>query len=426
MKFIIKGGRQLNGAIEVYGSKNAATPILAATILNEKPCIIDNLPLIEDVFRMLDILKGLGAEIVWLDERRLKISTKNINPLRIDLDIISRLRSSILFIGALLTRFGIAKTIEPGGCLIGKRPIDTHLEAFRSLGVKVNYESKTGLYEFRKTKSINNLVVLREFSVTATENILIFASLLPQKTIIKIAAVEPHVLDLCCFLRKLGVKIQNPEPHVFEVTGLKKINREVEHKIIYDPIEAGTFLVLGAINKGGKIEVKNIQINHLDLVLAKLLDFGVKYNIIRHSKNLSDIIVFGGNKLKASTIQTLPYPGFPTDLQTVFGLLATQAEGNSLIYDTLYENRFRYLIGLRKMGAKFKKYDDHRVLILGPTKLKGRKIKSFDLRGGATLVLAGLIAEGTTHIYNAYQVDRGYERIEERLQKLGADIVRKV
>jgi len=423
MRFIINGGKTLNGSIEVRGSKNAATPILAATILNTKPCIISNLPLIEDVFRMLDILKKLGAEIKWLNKRTVKISTKNINQKNIDFETVSKLRSSILFVGPLLARFGFAKIIEPGGCIIGKRPIDTHLDAFRELGIKITYESKTGVYEFKKTSIRNNTVLLKEFSVTATENILMYSALFPQKTIIKIAALEPHVLDLCKFLKKMGVKIKITEPHVFEVIGVSKINKQIKHKIIYDPIEAGTFLVLAALNKG-KILIKNVIPSHLDFVFAKLLDFGVKYNIIRRSKDLADVLIEGEQKLKASNIQTLPYPGFPTDLQTVFGLLATQAKGISLIYDTLYENRFKYLIGLRKMGAKFKKIDDHQVIIYGPTKLIGKRIKSFDLRGGATLILAGLIAKGTTHIYNIYQVDRGYEKLEERLQALGASIKR--
>ncbi len=423
MKFVIHGKKILNGSIDVHGSKNAATPILAATILNEKPCIIGNLPLIEDVFRMLDILKELGAKIKWLDKRTVKISAKNISQKNINFEVISKLRSSILFIGSLLARFGFAKTIEPGGCVIGKRPIDTHLDAFKELGVKITHEPKTGLYEFKKVPTKNNTVILREFSVTATENILIYAALLPQKTIIKIAALEPHVLDLCNFLRKMGVKIKNTKPHVFEIIGVKKISKPIRYNVIYDPIEAGTFLVMAALNKG-KILVKNVIPSHLDFIFAKLLDFGVKYNIIRRSKDLADVLIEGGKKLKASNIQTLPYPGFPTDLQTIFGLLATQANGESLIYDTLYENRFKYLIGLRKMGAKFKKIDDHQVIAYGPTKLIGKRIKSFDLRGGATLVLAGLIAKGTTHIYNAYQVDRGYERIEERLQALGASIIR--
>jgi UDP-N-acetylglucosamine 1-carboxyvinyltransferase len=415
--FEIKGQNKLKGEIEVSGSKNATTPILAATLLTEKSCIIKNLPLVEDIFRMIEILKDLGAKIDWLGEREIKVQAKNINPYALDKNLVGKLRSSILFVGPLLSRFKETSLFQPGGCLIGNRPIDAHLEGFSELGAEIKEVENKFNFKLKKTKAAE--IVLPEFSVTATENILLAASLIPQKTIIKIAALEPHVMDLIAVLKKMGVEINVKEPHQIEIKGKKKLNG-FDHQIIYDPTEAGTYLILAGITKS-KFKVKNAKAYHLDLVLKKLKDFGMNFEIEKDG-----IIADGQKKLKAvQKIQTMPYPGIPTDLQCNFGVLATQADGVTLIHDPLFEGRLKYLEELNQMGARVIFCDPHRALVFGPTKLYGKNIKTYDLRGGAALILAALTASGKSTIDNVYQIDRGYEKIEEKFKKLGAKIERK-
>jgi len=417
--FKIKGPNELKGEIEVRGSKNAATPILAATLLTDKACIVKNLPLVEDIFRMIEILQGLGVKVDWVGKREVKIQAKNINPAALDENLVGKLRSSILFLGPLLARFKKISLPQPGGCLIGVRPIDAHLEAAVDLGAeakkKNNYYSLS--LKFKKPK--NREIVLSEFSVTATENSLLAASLLNKKTIIKIAALEPHVQDLILVLKKMGAEIKINGPHEIEVIGRRKL-KGFEHFLIYDPVEAGTLLILAGATKS-RFKVKNANAKYLDLVLKKLRDFGMSFEIKKDG-----IVANGQRKLRAvSKIQTMPYPGIPTDLQCNFGVLATQAEGATLIHDPLFEGRLKYLEELNQMGAKIVICDPHRALIFGKTKLFGKDIKTYDLRSGAALILAALAAKGKSIIDNVYQIDRGYERLEERLQKLGAKIERK-
>ena len=416
-KFIISGPNKLKGEIEVFGAKNAATPILAATLLTDNPCIIRNLPLIEDVFRMLELMKKLGAEIEWLSERDLKITCKNISPDKLDEDIVNKLRSSILFLGPLLVRFGKVVMPEPGGCLIGSRPLDAHFEAVKQIGGTIEKISKKK-YLFQLKKTQNREIVLPEFSVTATENIMISASLIPFKTTIKITALEPHVQDLAVVLNKMGAEVKILPFHQIEVQGKKKL-AGFDHKIVYDSVEAGTYLILAGVTHS-KITVKNAFKNHLDLVLRKLTDFGMSFEIYKNK-----IIADGTKPLKAvSKIQTMPYPGIPTDLQCQFGVLATQAQGATMIHDPMYEGRFKYLEELNQMGGKVVLCDPHRALVFGKTSLFGKNIKTTDLRGGIALLSAALIASGKSTIENVYQIDRGYEKIEKRLEKLGADIKR--
>jgi UDP-N-acetylglucosamine 1-carboxyvinyltransferase len=419
--FIINGGKHLAGEIDVRGSKNATTPILAATLLTEEPCIIDNLPLIDDVLKMLEILKGLGAEVVFLDKRKVKITAKNIDPSLIRYDLVNKLRSSVLIVGPLLARFKKIKISHPGGCVIGARPLDTHLEAIKDLGATI--ESEENFYNIEQKSELNPEVILREFSVTATENILMAAALSDKKITLKIAAVEPHVMELAEFLKKIGIKIENPESHVFTIEGQKKL-KGAEHFIGYDPIEAGTFLVMASLLGKDKISVKNVPLKYMDLVMLKLKEFGVGYSVLSADKNSATIKIDQFASLKAANVQTLPYPGFPTDLQAPFCVFATQAQGTSLVHETMYEGRLRHADELQKMGANAIICDPHRVLISGPTPLYGREITSFDLRSGATLIIAALLAKGISLIHNIEQVDRGYEKIEERLLALGADIKR--
>jgi len=416
-KFIIQGGKPLKGVIEVRGAKNAVFPIIAAALLTKDECIISNIPLIEDVFRMIEILESTGAEVSWIDKRTVKIRARNISSSKIREDLVVKLRGSILFFGPLLARLGEIKFPQPGGCLIGARPIDTHLDAFSQLGVGIE---KNGQSFLLKTKSIpkNRTVVLNEFSVTATENILLFSSLIPGKTVIKIADADYQIQELAKFLKKMGVKIKGAGTHTIAVYGAKKL-KGVKHKLIYDPIEAGTFMIMAAATRGN-VTIKNAEVSFLELPLKKLKDFGVPYEIL----DKSTVKILPWKFLKIDKIQALPYPGIPTDLQSAFGVLATQAKGSTLIHDPLYEGRLKYLEELNKMGAKIFFADPHRAIVQGPTQLYGQEVGPLDLRGGAALIIAGLIAKGQTVIDNVYQIDRGYERIEERLQKIGADIKR--
>jgi UDP-N-acetylglucosamine 1-carboxyvinyltransferase len=414
--FEIIGRKRLAGSIDVRGSKNAATPILAATLLTTGECIISNLPLIEDVFRMIEILESLGAEIKWIQKRTLSVKAGKINPAKIDLHAVKKMRSSILLFGSLAARFSKFKIPCPGGCVIGARPMDTHFDALKKLGVKV--VERGGFFHVDASKRKANKIVLKEFSVTGTENALLLASSLTGKTQIKIAAAEPHVQDLIKMLSAMGAKIKGGGTHTLEIIGQRKL-KGAQHEIIPDFNEAATFLILG-VATGSAITVKNAREDHLDLVLEKLREFGADFRI--QGKNIQ---VVPAKKLVAvAKVDTRTYPGIPTDVQSPFGVLATQAKGKTLIHDSLYEGRFNYIEEIKKMGALAEILNVHQAIIEGPTKLKGQEITSFDLRAGASLIIAALLAEGKTIVHDAYQVDRGYEKIEERLQKLGAEIRR--
>lgn len=420
-KFIIRGGRPLQGVVKVGGAKNAAFPVLAATLLTDQECQISNLPLIEDVFRMLEILKSMGAEVSWQQDRTIKIKTKDVDPSKIKEDLVLLLRGSVLLLGPLLARFGRVRIPQPGGCIIGVRPIDTHLDAFRQLGIKTELGDKH--FELTLNRFSNNqTVILNEFSVTATENIILFASLNPGKTVIKTADIDYQVQELAKFLREMGVKIKGIGTHTLTVEGSKKL-KGVKHGLIYDPIEAGTFILTAAATRG-KVLVRNVELPFLEFPLKKIKDFGVPFEIIHQRGRRGSVKISPWKSLRMDKIQSLPYPGIPSDLQSAFGVLATQAKGSTLIHDPLYEGRLKYLEELTKMGAEIYFADPHRAVVNGPTQLYGQDIKSLDLRGGAALIIAGLVAKGKTTIGNIYQIDRGYEKIEERLQKLGADIKR--
>ena len=445
-KFLIKGEKPLRGTIKAMGAKNVSFPLLAATLLTKEPCQISNLPLVEDVFKMLKILEKIGAQITWLGEREIKIKCSDIEPSMIPYDIISYFRGSILFLGPLLARFGKIKFPPPGGCLIGARPIDTHLDAFSQMGIKIS--AKGNFYPVRKPHSLRRSssservieyktlpfltgfyyfegkpraseIILREFSVTATENVLLASSLFPGKTILKIADQDYQVQELIKVLKKMGVKITGFGTHTLTITGQKKL-RGFKCSVMPDPLEAGTFIV-AALATQGKILVKNAELQFLELFLKRLRDFGAKFEISGSKKIIK---VLPSKKLKIDKIQSLPYPGIPTDLQPELGVLATQAKGPTLIHDPLYEGRLKYLEELNKMGADIIFCDPHRAIINGPTPLYGTEIPSLDIRSGAALIIAGLVAKGKTIINNIYQIDRGYEKIEERLQGLGADIKR--
>lgn len=420
-KFVIQGNKPLSGEIEVKGAKNAAFPVLVATILTKKDCVIENLPRIEDVFRMIEILSSMGASIDWLNDRTVKINTKDIDPSKVKKESVLRFRGSVLFFGALLARFGKVSLPQPGGDIIGARPIGIHLDAFAQLGAKC-IPTKNGIEIHHSVKPKNQDVVLGEFSVTGTENLLLFTSLLPVRTTIKIADEDYQVQELVKVLQKMGVGIVTKGPHSFTVSGKKKL-KGFKHRLMYDPIEAGTFIVLGAASRGD-ITVKNVEVDYLDLFLKRMKEFGVKFSIMDSKNGVKDIKILPFNSLKMGKIQSMIYPGVSSDLQSVLGVLATQAKGSTLLHDPLYEGRLKYLEELNKMGAEIYLTDPHRAIINGPKKLHGADLGTFDLRGGAAVIIAALIAKGESSINNIYQIDRGYEKIEERLTKLGADIKR--
>ena len=430
-KFLIRGKKPLRGEICAMGAKNVVLPIIGACLLTKEPCLISNLPLIEDVLKMLNILEGIGAKIAWLAEREIKIECKDVDPSLIPFDIVSYFRGSILFLGPLLARFGKIKFPPPGGCLIGARPIDTHLDAFSQMGIKI---SAKGNFYYFEGKCQPSEVILREFSVTATENVLLASALCSGRTILKIADQDYQVQELIKVLLKMGVKITGFGTHNLEIRGKKKL-KGFRCSIMSDPLEAGTFMV-AALATQGKILIKNAETSFLELFLKRLRDFGAKFEISNEAMRTSSsslpssrkrgsvIKVLPSGRLKMDKIQSLPYPGIPTDLQPELGVLATQAKGPTLIHDPLYEGRLKYLEELNKMGADIIFCDPHRAIVNGPTPLYGTEIPSLDIRSGAALIIAGLAAKGETTINNIYQIDRGYEKIEERLQKLGADIKR--
>jgi len=415
-KFLIKGGFPLSGEVEISGYKNSAGVVLAAALLSEEPSIIDNLPLCSDVLDQIEILKKMGAEIKWLEKNKIKINPADVNPEKIPYELFEKMRVSVLLVGPLLSRFKKFKIPHPGGDRIGLRPISSHLEVLKDFGIKI--AEKNGFYFFEAPKKLEGKrVILREFSVTATENIMMLAARAKGKTKIEIAAAEPQVQDLGKFLEKMGVKIKGVGTHTIEIEGKKKLSG-ANFKISPDPLEAGTFF-LAFVLTGGRGKIKNVNPEHLTMFLEKMKEIGVNFEVRKN-----EILIKKSNKFKPTKIQVLPYPGFPTDLQPQTSVLLTQAEGKSLIHDPLYENRFQHLHQLRKMGADIEITDPHRALIFGKRELIGNKTEASDIRSGAALILAGLSAKGQTQIEDISQIERGYERIDEKLKKLGAKIKR--
>ncbi|MDO8436323.1 MAG: UDP-N-acetylglucosamine 1-carboxyvinyltransferase [bacterium] len=415
-KFLIKGGVPLVGEVEISGYKNSAGACLAATLLSENPSVIDNLPLCSDVLDQIEILKEMGASIEWQGEKRVKISPKNIDPEKIPVNLFEKIRVSILLVGPLLARFRKLKIPHPGGDKIGLRPINTLLEALKEFGVKV--EEKKGFYCLETPENlVGKRIVLKEFSVSATEIIMMLAALAEGETKIELAAAEPQVQDLGNLLIKMGLKVEGIGAHTILINGQGKLNG-AEFAISPDLLEVGTFLIGFAVT-GGQGKIKNVNPEHLIMFLGKMKEIGVDFELSE-----KEILVRPCSEFRPTKIQVLPFPGFPTDLQPQTSILATQAKGRSLIHDPLYENRFQHLHELRKMGADIEITDPHRALIFGKTELQGAKVDGSDIRAGAALILAGLLAKGETVVSNAHLIDRGYERLEEKLKTLGAKIER--
>ncbi len=415
-KFLIKGGFPLEGKVKISGYKNSAGAILAAVLLSKKPSVIDNLSICSDVINQIEILKRMGGRADWLGKRKVRIDAKNINPKNIPFDLFEKMRVSVLLIAPLLTRFKSFKVPHPGGDKIGLRPIITHLRGLKNFGVRVR--EGNGFYHLERGKRLRGgKIVLKEFSVTATENAMMLAAGAEGKTTINIAASEPQVQDLGNFLEKMGAGIKGIGSHTIEIEGKKSLSG-VGFKISPDPLEAGTFLIAFALT-GGRGIIENVKPGHLTMFLEKMKDIGVNFSVSDNRISVSP-----SRRFRATKIQVLPYPGFPTDLQPQTTVLLSQAEGKSLIHDPLYENRFQHLQELRKMGADIEITDPHRALIFGKRELIGNKINASDIRSGAALVLAALAAKGRSEINGVEQIDRGYERLDGKLRKLGARIKR--
>ncbi len=413
--FRIEGGTKLFGEVEVRGSKNAAAPLIAATLLTKEPSVLHNVPKIEDIFRLLEIIKSIGAEVDWVGERSVRIEAKQLFPDRMSLEDARRVRMSVLLFGALAARCDRFDLGHPGGCAIGARSIETHVDALEKLRIRIVKHEKH--YEVDATRRMPGKVVQREFSVTATEDVLMLAATLPGTTVIKIAAAEPHVEDLGNFLVSMGAKIEGLGSHTITVRGGNL--HGAEHTVIPDPIEAATFLTLGAVT-GSEISVVHAREEHLELVLEKMRDFGVGFRV----EDDRITVLPAKNLLSPGKVKAELYPGIPTDALSLFAVLAAKSDGDTLIHEHMYEGRFNYIPEFEKMRIKATVLNPHQAVIHGPAQLRGTTIKSFDLRAGAALIIAALAAEGTTTIEDIYQVDRGYERIEERLREIGAKIER--
>ncbi len=414
-KFIINGGLPLAGEIEVRGSKNAAGPVLAATLLTSEPVIIDNLPLIQDVKATISALESLGVKTEWLGERKLKLQADQLNPENIDLEKVSKTRMSVALFGSLLGRLKDFKISSPGGDVIGMRPITVQLDALKKLGAHIEREGS--VYHIWRDELIGKEIILGEFSPTATQSLIMAAVLAKGKTTIKGAALELSVQDTIKILRAMGAKINWIGSHTLEIEGVESLHG-CEHSVEPDNLEAGTFIAIGALTPG-KVVVKNVNFEYLDMFLHKLEEMGVNFD-----RGENSVTVFYSPFIKPLKVQALPHPGFPTDLLPIIIPLLIRAQGKSLIHDPLYENRLGYVQELRKMGGDLEIVDPHRAFVFGPKVLEGVSVNSLDVRAGAVLVVAGLMASGKTVVNDVFHIDRGYERIEERLQKLGADIKR--
>ncbi len=416
MRFIVKGNRPLHGEVTASGSKNAALPIIAATLLSPEEFILTNVPDIQDVRKMLEIMKYIGSEYTF-SNNVLRIQTQTIKTTEIPLDMVKTMRASILLVGPMLSRVGEITIGYPGGCVLGKRPLDTHLDAFRALGVRIREEGD--FIHFEASGARAGKVVLKEISVTATENIIIFAAGLSGESEIRLAAQEPHVQDLCRFLVSAGTFISGIGSHVVEVKGGTSIHG-TDHRIVSDYLEIGTMAIAAAATKGDII-INDVREHDLDALWQKLNEAGVILDFLDGNK----LRVRGVKRLEPiSKMDTGIFPKFPTDLQAPFMVLMTQSHGVSKVFETLFEGRLNYLFELEKMGARFEFLNPHQALIIGPTALRGAPIASCDIRAGAGMIVAALMAEGTTEVSSINYIDRGYERLDEKLRAMGANIIR--
>jgi len=416
-KFLIQGQKQLSGSVKILGSKNSVLPILSACLLTDEDCTLNNVPNISDVDAFCNILKALGAQIER-ENNTLKINTKNVQPSHIEHDLVSKMRASILLLGPLLSRFKEVNLSFPGGCVLGKtkRSIHAHIHALTSLGAEV-IDSEQDIH--LKTSGLKGAkIIMAEASVTATENAITAAVLADGYTEIRWAAMEPHIQDLCHFLVKMGAKIDGIGTPVLKIQGVDKLSG-AEFSVCPDYLETGTLAIAGVLTNS-EIEILDTNPEHLDSFWQKLDEIGAKFEIgddfvkIKKHSGLQSI----------PKLQTSVYPGFPTDVQAPFGVLLTQCEGESRMFETLFDARLSYLYELEKMGADIEVINSHEAIIKGPTPLIGAEVKSCDIRAGAAVVLAALAAEGESIINDVVYIDRGYSQLDEKLNSLGAQIKR--
>jgi len=415
-KFIIEGGQTLRGEVQISGSKNATLPILASTLLTAEPVVISNVPNIQDVRVLGEIIESLGGKVEWLSDSQIKVDNSGIDGREPDYKKIKKLRASILILGPLLARLGKVKTSQPGGCHIGPRPIDVHLDGLKALGATVTPEGE--FYNIETNGLTGTKIVLNEMSVTGTSNVLMAAVLAKGETEIRLAAAEPENSNVAECLIKMGAKISGIGTHTLVVEGVDKLHG-TELEVIPDRLEAGTFAIAAALTRG-EVTINGYVRDHLDSFTKKLVQAGVRIEFIDDDT----VQIKKTVALRATDIKTAVFPAFPTDLQAPFGTLLTQAVGTSKIYETMFDGRLNYFKELAKMGATASILDPHRAVVSGPTVLYGKEIESLDIRAGATLILAALAAQGKSVIDKIELIDRGYVRIDEKLQKLGAKIER--
>ena len=413
-QYAIWGGNPLVGEVEIGGAKNAALPILAAAIMTDDTVIIDNLPDIRDINVLLSAMQNIGVIVERLDRHKVKINASQIHTTVVEGESIRKMRASYYFVGALLGKYKAADVALPGGCAIGNRAIDQHEKGFRALGAKIRYEHGSIIAEAIDLTCAN--IFMDVVSVGATINVMMAAVLAEGQTVIENAAKEPHVVDLANFLNSMGANIKGAGTDVIRVKGVTSLHG-TEYTVIPDQIEAGTFMMAAAITKGD-ITVKNVIPKHLEAITAKLVEVGCEVEEYDEA-----VRVIGRDSLNHTNIKTLPYPGFPTDMQPQMAVALGLSRGTSIVTESIFENRFRYVDELCKMGARIS-VDGSTATFVGGAKLQGAPVVAFDLRAGAAMIIAGMIASGQTEITNVQVIDRGFYNIVGKLKKLGADIRR--
>ncbi|WP_352404251.1 UDP-N-acetylglucosamine 1-carboxyvinyltransferase [Sporanaerobacter acetigenes] len=413
-KIVVEKSPPLKGTVRISGAKNSALPILAASLLGTEDIVLEDVPNLKDVDVFCEVLSLLGADVEKYGGGKIKINSANMDKYETPYELMSKMRASFLVMGPLLTRLGKAKTSLPGGCAIGTRPIDLHLKGFKALGAEIDVDH--GYVGAFGDKLKGDRIYLDFPSVGATENVMMAAVLAEGETTIDNAAMEPEIVDLANFLNKMGADISGAGTSSIRIRGVEKLGGAT-HSIIPDRIEAGTFMVASAIT-GGDIIIENVIPSHIKPAIAKLREIGCEI-----WENGDKIRVIGTADRKAVDIKTLPYPGFPTDMQAQFMSLMSVTEGTSVIIETVFENRFMHVDELKRMGANIK-IDGRSAIVQGVNSLTSAPVKATDLRAGAALILAGLVADGKTTIDNIYHIDRGYDGIENKLSKLGAKIYR--
>lgn len=420
-KFLVQGEKPLKGTVGISGSKNAALPILAATLAVNGITSLENLPKISDVQHFLSLLEIQGARVEHLGTLTKVDTTKLLGESTFSHPYIQKMRASILLLAPLLVRFGEVKIPFPGGCVLGKRSVETHLRAFRAFGAEI-LEYKEYLHlRLPQGHFSPGQVVLPEISVTATENAIIAAAFANGVSEIRLAASEPHVQNLCQFFVSTGIRIEGIGTHTLRIHG-GEVSKNPHIQIVPDYLEAGTFILAGAITNS-QLRIENVMVHHLDSFLERLQETGVRLKIDEQAGVIETLL--REEPLVATTLQTGVFPKFPTDLHPQFGVLLTQCEGNSMIFETLFERKFAYLLELEKMGAQVEIRNPHEFVVSGATPLTGAAVASQDIRAGAAMILAALVAKGESEISNIHYIDRGYDSIEEKLLAIGADIRRK-